>query len=347
MDLINKTRYAAKLAATVIDDERNMASLIVKAHFSINNHTLMPLDEQNWPIGQPVKTKFGDFDEDSPYRKQGVDVMLLGKAYPSSGGISNKAQFELHVGELVYCIDILGDRRWIHNGEELVPSEPEPFESIPLTWEYAYGGKCLVETGELPYHANPFGRGFYLDAEIAENGLLANLEDPNNRVTRWEDQPQPKGVAPLSRESSLRIMNSAEFDLDTMPPRIKKFKPSYFNNANPELILAKPPSAGTLIRAQGVTPGGGELAFKLPDGTFHLYVQLSDRSYMFPCHLDNIVLLTEHKQVLLGFRCCFRYQLNPLERRVAVLYGGEVPDSVPDHYIIDWKEFDQSEVMDV
>ncbi len=45
----------------------------------------------------------------------------------------------------------------------------------------------------------------------------------------WEDQPEPLGVAPLSRESSLRIMNSAEFDDDASPPRLKIIKPSIFS----------------------------------------------------------------------------------------------------------------------
>ena len=346
MDLVNKTRYSAGLSSTIIEQDLMMASLIVKTCFSVENGKLSPLKEQNWPIGQAVKTEFGDFDEDSPFRKQGIDVIVLGKAYPSKRGPDNRARFELQVGDLNYAMDIYGDRRWVRSGENLVASDAEPFESMPLTWENAYGGKCPVETGDMPYHSNPVGRGFYLSEETAEDGLLPNIEVLESPVNSWQDQPVPKGVAPLSRESSLRIMNSAEFDEDSNPPRVKVIKPSYYNNANPDLILAESPTTGTLIRASGARPGGGDISFNLPGGTFHNYVQLADRSFVFPAHLESIVLLTELQQVILGFRCCFRYPVNPLERRLAVLYGGEAPASIPKKYIIDWATFDESEIVD-
>ena len=346
MDLVNKTRYSAALATTIIEEDLMMASLIVKASFAVENGRLRPLQVQNWPIGQPLKTEYGDFDEDSPFRKQGIDVIVLGKAYPDDSGPANRASFELKVGDLRYAMDIHGDRRWVRRGDKLVAGEAEPFESMLLTWKNAYGGKCPVETGDMPYHYNPVGRGFYLSEEAAEDGLLPNIEDPENPVITWQDQPEPRGVAPLSRESSIRVMNSAEFDTDASPPKMKVIKPSYYNNANPDLILAELPPAGTLIRATGVRPGGGDFAFRLPGGTVHNYVQLADRSFVFPAHLDSIVLLTEAEQVMLGFRCCFRYPLRPLERRVAVLYGGPAPASVPKEYIIDWATFDESEVVD-
>lgn len=347
MDLVNKTRYSAGLSTTIIEQDLMMASLIVKASFSVKNGKLLPLKEQSWPIGQPIKTEFGEFDEDSPFRKQGIDVILLGKAYPRSADSINRARVELQVGKLTYAMDIYGDRRWVRSGNNLVASEAEPFESIPLTWENAYGGTCPVETGDMPFHSNPVGRGFYLSEETAEDGLLPNIEDFENPIRNWQDQPVPLGVAPLSRDSSLRILNSAEFDDDAKPPKLKVIKPSYYNNANPDLILSKSPPSGTLIRATGVRPGGADMAFSLPGGTFHTYVQLAGRSFVFPCHLESIVLLTELEQVMLGFRCCFRYPVIPLERRVAILYGGKAPESTPGKYIIDWESFDESEIVDV
>jgi len=345
MDLVNRTKYPAQLLATSVGENKMMASIVVKVRFDIKNNGLVPREKQNWPIGQPVKTAYGEFDEDSPFRKQGVDVMLLGQAYPAAGGSATRASFELKVGDLSYAIDVYGDRRWVLSGDRLVASQPEPFDAMPLTWEYAFGGKANVETGEFPYHANPFGRGFYCEEEDARDNFLPNLEDPANPVKTWQDQPEPVGVGPLSRESSLRIMNSIELDLEDNFPKLKQIKPSYYNNANPALILPEPPKPGTLISASGVRPGGAGLAFKLPPGNFHTHVQLADRGYVFPFHLDSITLLTEQEQVLLGFRCCFRYSLNPMERRAAVVYGGRAPGAPPGKYMIDWASFDESEVV--
>lgn len=346
MDLINKTRYSAALATTIIEQDEMMASLIVKACFQLVDGKLKPLKQQIWPIGEPVKTDLGEFDGDTPFRKQGVDLMLLGKAYPQPGGASNHARVTLQAGDVSYSMEVFGERRWQRSGEQLSVSTAASFQSIDLTWENAYGGKCPVETGEMPYHYNPLGKGFYLSDETAENGLLANIEDIDNPVRSWEDQPVPRGTAPLTRDSSLRIMNSAEFDQDSNPPQIKLIKPSYYNNANPDLILPEPPTEGTEISAVGVRPDGQDFSFRMPAGTFHNYVQLADRSYVFPAQLDSIVLLPEQMQVMLGFRCCFRYRLKPLERRLAVLYGGKAPASIPKKYLIDWETLDESEIVD-
>jgi hypothetical protein len=345
MDFINRTRYAAQIITTIVEEDRMMASVIIKAMFSVDGGKLAPLEKQQWPIGQGLKTEFGTFDDETPFRKQGVDVMLLGKAYPTGGSQGNRGRVLLQAGNVSYEIDVFGTRTWVRSGDRLVASDPEPFESIPLTWEYAYGGKSPVETGELPYHSNPVGKGFYLSEEAAEGGELPNLENPQNPIKSWEDQPEPVGIAPLSRNSSLRIMNSAEFDTESKPPRIKFFKPSYFNNANPRLIMDFPVEPGTPFVAGGVLPDGGDLRFRLPKGSFHVYVQLADRPYAFPVHLDSVALFSERTSVVLGFRCCFKYRLVPLERRVAVLYSGVAPATIPTDYVIDWSEFADGEVV--
>jgi len=345
MDLVNRTRYSARITSTIVGEDKMMASVIIKAMFNITDNTLRPADIQAWPIGEAVETDFGKFDEESPFRRQGVDVILLGNAYASNTQ-STRSRVHLRVGTLTYDMDVIGDRRWLRAGDELQASEPEPFDHIPLTWEHAYGGKCPVETGELPFHQNGAGRGFYVDAESAEGGLLPNLENPEQPIRTWEDQPEPVGVAPLARDSALRIFNSVDLDLDAQPPRIQQIKPSYYNNANPALILDAPPDAGTSVEIQGVRPSGEKVSFTLPAGTFHAYVQLADRSYIFPAHLESIVVLSEDMQVLLGFRCCFTYTFNPLERRVAMLYGGAAPAQVPVQYKVNWETFDESEVVD-
>ena len=322
-----------------------MASVIIKAMFDIDNASLRPADIQAWPVGEAVETDFGKFDEESPFRRQGVDVIVLGNAYPLDIQ-ARRSQVQLQLGSLAYAMDVFGDRQWFRSGDQLIASEPEPFSHIPMTWDRAYGGKCPVETGELPFHQNALGRGFYVDAESAEGGFLPNLEDPANPVRSWEDQPEPVGVAPLGRDSSLRILNSVDLDLDAEPPRIKQIKPSYYNNANPALIMPSPPAAGTMMSLSGVRPSGEKIVFAMPAGTFHTYVQLAERRYVFPAHLESIVVLSEEMKVLLGFRCCFTYTFNPMERRVAMLYGGQVPEQIPVQYTVDWDTFDENEVVD-
>ena len=346
MDLINRTGFNVGLPYTVVDEDMMLASAIVRASFDIVDGELVASEEQEWPIGEPVELELGAFDEDSPFRKAGVDVMLLGHAYPEKTP-GTRSRVELQIGSQSWSVLVYGNRRWMRSGKKLVPDRPQPFQSIPLTWERAYGGKCPVENGDFPFHANPDGRGFYVDEESAEGGVLPNLEDPDNQIATWQDQPEPTCFAPLPRESSLRIFNSAEFDTDTAPPQIRRIKPSYHNNANPKLILPKVPPPDSTVRVTGVQANGRELNFRLPELSFHAYVQLQDRSYVFPSQLDTITILSDEPRVILGHRCCFKYRFRPLERRVAIVREGSAPATVPPEYIVDWAEFNASEVVNV
>jgi hypothetical protein len=181
-----------------------------------------------------------------------------------------------------------------------------------------------------------------VDVESAEGQPLPNLEDPENLIRAWTDQPEPMSTAPCPQDFSIRALNSAEFDTESQPPRLKRIKPTYFNNANPRLILpAAPP--GEELSISGVRPGGGSVRFGVPALAFHCYVQLADRRYVFPSDLDTIAVFTEEERVVLGFRCCFRYRMAPLERRAAVLREGPLPAEPPDEYTIDWDQLDAQE----
>lgn len=344
MDLFNETEHPAEIFYTVAGEDRLLASIVLRATFGIDGDALVRIDEAAWPLdGQAFETEFGAFDPDTPFAREGVDLFVLGRAYPAKAP-GRTAEVEVRVGStLSYRIRVVGDRRWVRAGPDLVPSEPEPFESIPLTWERAYGGTCPALVGQMPFHANPRGRGFYVDAESAEGGPLPNLEDPDAPVRKWDDQPEPRSTAPCPQEFSLRALNSAEFDTSVQPPRLERIKPSYFNNANPRLILRDAPPPGSEVAVSGVRPGGGGLRFQLPELAFHAYVQLADRRYVFPSTLDAIAVFAEAEHVVLGYRCCFRYRMVPLERRAAVLKEGPAPPALPDAYTIDWDRLDAQE----
>lgn len=346
MDLCNKTPFPAGIFYTVAGEDRLLASVVVRATYRIVEGQLTPDDEPAWPVdGQPFQTEFGELDADTPFLRDGVDLLVLGSAYPPAPQ-GRSSQVEVRVGsQLEYGIRVFGDRRWVRDGDALAPSEPEPFDAMPLTWERAFGGEAPVAEmpGRLPWHANPKGRGFYLDAASAEGEPLPNLEDPDQLVRTWEDRPEPRATAPCPPEFSLRALNAAEFDTESVPPTLKRLLPAHFNNAHPRLILHQQPGDGEPVSVSGVRPGGAALEFPLPVQAFHTYVQLADRCYVFPSHLDTVAIFSEEARVVIGHRCCFRYRMVPLERRAAVLYGGPVPEQPPTGYRIDWDRWDAEE----
>lgn len=341
MDLVNPTPFGAVFLNTVVSENHLLGAVVVKAVFRVGGSELRPDPGFPWPVGaDPVKTEFGELDGEPLFLRQGTDLIVLGRAYAPGGATARATIVEIRADRLHYRILVAGDRTWVRRGRDVVPSPTVPFESMPLTWDRAYGGKAKVEAGEMPYAANPEGRGFYMSAEEAEGKPLPNLEDPENPVNSWKDQPEPHAPGPYKREWSLRALRSAEFDTSGPVPRIKRIKPAYFNNANPRLVIDPPPAPGETVSVTGVRPGGQSLTFRLPEQAFHVYVQLHDRPYVFPTHLESIVVLAEDERVVLGHRCVFRYRMVPLERRAAVIREGPAPPSPPESYFIRWEEHD-------
>lgn len=341
MDLVNTTPFAAEFFNTVVGEDRMLGSVVLRTVHRISGGALVPDAARVWPVtGDPYKTEFGDFDGEGPFVRDGCDVFVLGHAYPADPR-NVTAAVDLQVGAgFRFSLVVFGDRVWVRHGPDLVPGQPEPFERIPLTWEHAFGGTCTADGLELPWGANPRGRGFYWDEAQAEGQFLPNLEDPDHRVRAWDDRPDPVATAPYPRDWQLRLVNSAEYDLSGPVPKIRRIKPAYNNNALPRLILPLPPDEGDVVAVTGVRPGGAHLAFRMPALAYHVYVQLQDRGYVFPAQLEALAVLAEEERVMLGYRCCFRYRLVPLERRAAVLSAGRAPARPPAEYLIDWREFD-------
>jgi hypothetical protein len=341
MDLLNRTQFSAAFLNTIVAEDRLLGAVVLKAAFRVTEGKLIPDPARPWPAGgEPIKTEFGEVEGETPFLRDGADLIVLGKAYPSEGS-STGVTVSIRAETIQYDIQVVGDRKWIRgNDGNLVPSPPLPFNSMPLTWDRAFGGKAKVEAGDLPFAANPHGRGFYMDAVQAENRPLPNLEDPANPVRTWKDQPQPRAPGPYGKEGAMRAHRSAEFDTTGPVPKLVRLKPAYFNNANPQLILKPLPPAGSTVTISNVRPGGRGCRFVLPDLAFHVYVQLKDRPYVFPVHLESIIILAEEERVVLGYRSVFRYRMVPLERRIAVIQTGPVPPNPPANYFIRWEELE-------
>ncbi len=131
-----------------------------------------------------------------------TDVVVRGSAH-STRGFVRSLNTSVQVGTLRKNVRVMGDRTiQIGPSGRFQFSEPLPFQSMPLGWEFAYGGrdrhleeKLLrlrstgfgrSEDGEtLAYPRNPVGRGFAIDVDRERlSGTLApNLEDPEDPVT--------------------------------------------------------------------------------------------------------------------------------------------------------------------
>ena len=101
------------------------------------------------------------------------------------------------LGELEKTLLVFGERYW--DGRK--PSEPAPFEQMPLGWEQAYGGPDYV--------LNPVGKG-----HKPEDGMhwLPNVVSPKTLLLRPEQQVEPVGFAALDAMHPQRAALHGTYD---------------------------------------------------------------------------------------------------------------------------------------
>lgn len=144
LQVANHTPFSAALS--VFPDARGVetAFMVVKATFAFGRRGPV-LAEAQLPLlaadvfwGDPALSSLragGDF----ALAKPATDVLLVGRAIAQSPG-TRVADVSLRVGPVAKTVRVFGDRRWERAGGELVPSAPQPWERIPLRWEFAFGG---------------------------------------------------------------------------------------------------------------------------------------------------------------------------------------------------------------
>jgi hypothetical protein len=328
-----------------------LGAVIARPTFRIEEERLVPTPETPWPIdAAPVETPHGTLPADTPFLSGGIDLFVMGNAYAPGGHSATEVRVDIRVGSTFQrSIRVVGDRVWRAAADagpqrgptRLEASPPAPFVSMPLTYDRAFGGKARTDTHEYAYPANPLGRGFYLTAESAAGNPLPNIEDAAAPIRSVEDRPEPIGTAPYPIEGSLRPLNALELDVDHAHPlntTIRRIKPLFFNSAHPRMIIppADSPRPGEPVEVTNLRPSGA-LRFALPMLALHAHVQLEDRQYIFPLHLDQIGILGEENRVFLSYRVAFKYRVVPLERRRTTLYKGAAPARIPTRYAVAWE----------
>ncbi len=321
MDFTNTIAANARLLSTTFGPDHMQAAVIARPVFRIEDGQLALAPDVEWPIDtMPSQTAYGAFPGDVPFLTGGIDLFVFGSAWQAEGQPGARLTMEIRVGEtLRRRIAVIGNRYWAGQGNGLAPSDPEPFIDMPLIYANAYGGSVETEQGLANWPANPNGKGFYLTADQAAGGPLPNLEDPDHLIGTFEDHPDPIATGPYPADGSLRALNALDLDFTPGKFGIRRIKPTMFNHAHPAMIL--PPGTaepGCIVEITHATPAG-TLRFALPALSLEAHVELEDRAYDFPLHIDQIGVLAMERRVFLSYRTVFKYRLVRRERRRTTL----------------------------
>lgn len=275
--------------------------------------------------------------------KVATDVVLNGTAYAPGGGPTRSCMVALQVGDRRKAVHVVGDRvaRYAEGAAPVV-TDPEPFSTMELRYERAYGGTDVYSDVKVPYPypRNPLGRGFVVanTPKSVDRLPLPNLEDPRSPLAaadlclgeygRWPARPMPTGlgwfpkvwrpraelagILPRDRavEQELRNAYAELLPADQREPyrkhgfRDMDFR--FFSGASADLALPFL-KGGETIGTENLTPDG-RLTFRLPEERPRLGLDIGEGVQEPEVALQTVMIRLDERQVDLVWRGAVPYR---------------------------------------
>jgi hypothetical protein len=307
----NQTPFEGKIFAT--PDQTGVDSIyaVVKATFTIGARIDIaekqaPVSMKEEYLGEPGKSSVRA-PSDFALAKPGTDVVMTGSAYSSAGTVARYVDVRLSIGSMSKIVRVFGDRVWERTAMGYSPTEPAPFERMPLFWERAYGGNDI--SGGLPVadSRNPVGAGFFADhgAKPISGSPLPNLEDPYQSINAPGDRPVPAGFGPICGHWQPRRSYAGTYDAawqaNRAPYLPADFDARFFQVAPPDLISPAYLNGGEPVEIVGVHPNG-PLRFYLPLLNLHFKFRVEQEAQTRPGVLDLVWFDTDNLQLAMTWR---------------------------------------------
>jgi hypothetical protein len=316
MDWENQTGLPAMLYRAAIDETTMICAVVARITHHIEGTRLAPAESQPWIVsGPPWAGPEGPMPSDEVFRRGGVDLLLFGNARAPSSRPVSEVPVRVRCGDhFSHEVVVLGERVWQRQGQGFVASEPAPFLEMPIRLDRAFGGKSRWDGLDVTYPDNPDGKGFCAEEDGVEGTPLPNVENPKQRITRWEDRPDPVGLGLCPPALGPKLRQSVSFDDSGM---LEELRPTFYNAAFPEMIVPGV-EPGQVVSIEGMTCGP-PLSFEVPPAALSARVRIGDSEIERPLALDQIGVQVDARAVFLTYRFPFRYTLRPRERRTCAL----------------------------
>lgn len=245
--------------------------------------------------------------------KPGTDVLLVGRAWGAHGQPVRQMLVRVSAAERHKTIRVLGERHWQPDG---TPTEPAPFEAMPLVWERAFGGTQTLGAQRLAEERNPVGIGFAASGAAAQLiGLpVPNLEHPGEPLARLGQSASPVCFAPSAPHWLPRRRFAGTYDAAWQRKRAPylpvDFDPRFLQCAAAELTFDRFLRGGEPIEVVGASPDG-PIAFAIPAANLRLDVKVAGSLEHPTANLETVLIEPDENRVCFTWRAAL-----PCDRKV-------------------------------
>jgi len=266
----------AGLGITTLVDFDGALTAIVKRTFAIEPGGLVPATSQLPLAGADVhagdpRTTAPRYESDFIPFKPRADALCVGHAQVAGGKAVPHCVVAFGVGGWLKQILVTGDRRWKTGIARLgnTPTDPEPFATMPLSAERAFGGRDAADPkGGSAFAQNPTGKGYTTSSAALDGLSLPNLEDPAQRIRSWKDQPAPRCFGPVGRTWQPRFSRVGTYDRRWLERglsgRPADFDERYYNCAPEDQQIEGYLRGDEKVRVINMHPVHSDLTFRLP-----------------------------------------------------------------------------------
>jgi hypothetical protein len=226
--------------------------------------------------------------------KPSTDVIVAGTAVAKGRAKVQKLDVGLRVGPIQKVLRVFGPRIWYRGLVGITLSDPEPFEELPLRWEYAWGGRDDSDPKKpLEEPRNPVGRGVARDPAALLHTQGPAIEDIEHLISTNRSAPPPAGVGPLGRHWMPRRKYAGTYDetwkKTRMPLPPADLDVRFDQVAPPDQIALSYLRGGEQVGMHNLC-ADGPLVFELPRLAFFVGGRLDGKLVEHRTAMDTLVL---------------------------------------------------------
>lgn len=317
MRFTNLTAHPAGWTMGYQRDGRERLVVVVKATYTLPRPgeeprllegAQVPLVKADQFTTEAVDAAAPLFETDYAHAKPACDVLLVGSAWAASGRPAGRVAVGLRVGTMVKQFVAVGERHW-HKRLGLVSAgEPQPFESMRLTYDRAFGGTDRTREADgrvHAYEANPVGRGYRHYADDVDGQPLPNTEEAGKPVRHHDGAYRPMALSPVGRSWSPRRAWAGTYDeawqKNLAPLWPADFDDRYFQAAPEEQVIPYP-VGGEEVVLRNLTRDGAR-SFTLPRISMPItFIPHRGHDVVRQGKLDTLVLEPDEERFTMAWR---------------------------------------------
>ena len=262
-----KPQRLGVLLRTFENDRKHYVSVGILAFFAFDRPNRLLHEVNMYKALGPLFEEGLVLDECMP--KAEPEVLVDGDAFAPGGKPAPGCKVRLGMATIDKSLYVIGDRHWVLSG----PTDPVPFERMPVTWARAFGGEG--------FERNPKGRGFaeVVDPESGKKRRpLPNVELPNELITSPGDEPEPVSFSgyelPWPQRRQYQGTYDRKWEKERMPGFPEDFDWHFFNVAPPDQRLKDGLSLGTPFEIENMHPEKPVVRGHLPTVRARCFMEL-------------------------------------------------------------------------